>query len=138
MSGAGSRRAQDVHKKEVVACPRVVARNKTTHEVRRFPTTTRGLIELAEWLEAARYAVAIMRPAALDPSADRANCRNPAFQPRHNLRQGKLAKQRRGVERQRCGAGIDMSARGIGTVGEWQGSAGLRNLAEPRRIYPFD
>lgn len=44
----------DVHKKEVVACLRLVARNKASHEVRRFPTTTRGLIELAEWLEAAK------------------------------------------------------------------------------------
>ncbi len=41
----------DVHKKEVVACLRLVARNKASHEVRRFPTTTRGLVELAEWLE---------------------------------------------------------------------------------------
>ena len=44
----------DVHKKEVVACLRLVARNKASHEVQRFPTTTRGLIELAEWLEAAK------------------------------------------------------------------------------------
>jgi len=44
----------DVHKKEVVACVRLVARNKVSREVRRFPTTTRGLIELAEWLEAAQ------------------------------------------------------------------------------------
>ena len=43
----------DVHKKEVVACLRLVARNKVGHEVRRFPTTTRGLIELAEWLDEA-------------------------------------------------------------------------------------
>jgi transposase len=42
----------DVHKVEVVACLRVVARGKASHEVRRFATTTRGLIELAEWLEA--------------------------------------------------------------------------------------
>lgn len=44
----------DVHKKDVVACVRLVARNKVSREVRRFPTTTRGLIELAEWLEAAQ------------------------------------------------------------------------------------
>ncbi len=44
----------DVHKKEVVACLRLAARNKSSHEVRRFPTTTQGLIELAEWLEAAK------------------------------------------------------------------------------------
>ena len=46
----------DVHKKEVVACLRVVARSKATYEVRRFPTTTRDLIALAEWLEAAQCA----------------------------------------------------------------------------------
>ncbi len=44
----------DVHKKEVVACLRLVARNKASHEVRRFPTTTRGLLELAGWLEEAK------------------------------------------------------------------------------------
>jgi transposase len=44
----------DVHKVEVVACLRVVARGKASYEVRRFPTTTRGLIELAEWLEVAQ------------------------------------------------------------------------------------
>lgn len=43
----------DVHKVEVVACLRLVARGKASYEVRRFPTTTKGLIELAEWLEAA-------------------------------------------------------------------------------------
>src|SRR5262245_19213380 len=43
----------DVHKKEVVACLRLVVRGKATYEVRRFPTTTRGLLELADWLEQA-------------------------------------------------------------------------------------
>ena len=43
----------DVHKKEVVACLRLVIRGKATYEVRRFLTTTRGLLELAEWLERA-------------------------------------------------------------------------------------
>jgi len=43
----------DVHKREVVACLRCVIRGKVTHEVRRFPTTTRGLMELADWLEQA-------------------------------------------------------------------------------------
>jgi len=44
----------DVHKVEVVACLRLVARGKASYEVRRFPTTTKGLIKLAEWLEAAQ------------------------------------------------------------------------------------
>jgi transposase len=43
----------DVHKKEVVACLRLAIRGKATYEVRRFPTTTRGLLELADWLEQA-------------------------------------------------------------------------------------
>src|SRR5262245_1932717 len=43
----------DVHKKEVVACLRAVARGKVEHEVRRVPTTTRGLLELADWLDSA-------------------------------------------------------------------------------------
>jgi transposase len=41
----------DVHKDEVVACVRLAARGKPSHEVRRFATTTRGLLELADWLE---------------------------------------------------------------------------------------
>ena len=43
----------DVHKKEVVACLRLVVRGKATYEVRRFATTTRGLLELSDWLEQA-------------------------------------------------------------------------------------
>jgi hypothetical protein len=34
----------DVHKTEVVACLRVANRGKPSYEVRRFPTTTRGLM----------------------------------------------------------------------------------------------
>ena len=41
----------DVHKAEVVACLRVVTNRKVGREVRRFPTTTQGLLALAEWLE---------------------------------------------------------------------------------------
>jgi transposase len=41
----------DVHKDEVVACVRLTARGRASHEVRRFATTTRGLMALAEWLE---------------------------------------------------------------------------------------
>jgi len=44
----------DVHKKEVVASFRLVAGSKASHEVRRFATTTPGLIALAEWLEGLR------------------------------------------------------------------------------------
>src|SRR5215470_2122377 len=43
----------DVHKAEVVACLRVVNRGKESYELRRFPTTTRGLIGLGDWLEQA-------------------------------------------------------------------------------------
>jgi transposase len=42
----------DVHKDEVVACVRVAGRGEPSREVRRFSTTTRGLLELADWLEA--------------------------------------------------------------------------------------
>jgi transposase len=44
----------DVHKVEVVACLRLSSKGKTVREVRRFPTTTKGLCELSEWLEHAR------------------------------------------------------------------------------------
>ena len=43
----------DVHKKEVVACLRLAIRGKASYEVRRFLTTTRGLLELSDWLEQA-------------------------------------------------------------------------------------
>ena len=43
----------DVHKTEVVACLRVANRGKASYELRRFPTTTRALIELGDWLEQA-------------------------------------------------------------------------------------
>ena len=41
----------DVHKAEVVACLRVITNRKVGREIRRFPTTTQGLLALAEWLE---------------------------------------------------------------------------------------
>lgn len=41
----------DVHKDEVVACIRSVKAARVTHEVRRFMTTTRGLLELSEWVQ---------------------------------------------------------------------------------------
>ena len=42
----------DVHSESVVACVRLTVRTKVSHEVRRFSTTTRDLLELADWLEA--------------------------------------------------------------------------------------
>lgn len=44
----------DVHKKEVVACLRTVIRGKVAYDVRRFPTATKGLIDLADWHEEAQ------------------------------------------------------------------------------------
>src|SRR5262249_5891219 len=44
----------DVHKTEVVVCLRLVTHGKVEREVRRFPTTTHGLLELAKWLGTAR------------------------------------------------------------------------------------
>jgi transposase len=43
----------DVHKDTVVGCLRVRDRGEVRREVRRFATTTRGLLELAEWLREA-------------------------------------------------------------------------------------
>jgi transposase len=42
----------DVHKEEVVACTRVQHASRVTYTEARFPTTTRGLLALAEWLQA--------------------------------------------------------------------------------------
>jgi transposase len=50
----------DVHKQEVVACLRLATKGRVQREVRRFPTTTRGLLELADWLEAARCTIVAM------------------------------------------------------------------------------
>ena len=44
----------DVHQKTVVACVRVVEEGKAREQVRTFETTTKGLTELAEWLETER------------------------------------------------------------------------------------
>lgn len=42
----------DVHQKEIVACRRIVRGKRVDQEVGRFPTTTQGLLALADWLEA--------------------------------------------------------------------------------------
>jgi transposase len=44
----------DVHKLEIVACLRLAEKRKVVREVRRFQTTTQSLLNLVEWLEAAR------------------------------------------------------------------------------------
>jgi transposase len=50
----------DVHKETVVACVRVIEGTEVRREVRRFATTTRGLLELADWLRAAGCSHAAM------------------------------------------------------------------------------
>src|ERR1700741_1484154 len=40
----------DVHSDTVVACARLTASTKASHEVRRFSTATHDLLELADWL----------------------------------------------------------------------------------------
>lgn len=40
----------DVHARQVVACARLVVNHTVTYHHRRVPTTTRGLLELADWL----------------------------------------------------------------------------------------
>jgi transposase len=51
----------DVHKETVVACIRVSEPGKQArHTVRTFSTTTRGLLELGDWLAAERVPVAAM------------------------------------------------------------------------------
>ena len=42
----------DVHSDSVVACVRLTVRTKVSHEVRRFSTTTRDLLQLGDWLSA--------------------------------------------------------------------------------------
>jgi transposase len=42
----------DVHSDSVVACARLTVRTKASHEVCRFSTATRDLLELADWLAA--------------------------------------------------------------------------------------
>jgi transposase len=51
----------DVHKDEVVACARVRESARTTYAQARFPTTTRGLLALGDWLAAHRCTVVAMK-----------------------------------------------------------------------------
>ncbi len=41
----------EVHKQTVIACVRIAGGNAPTQEIRTFPTTTSGLLALADWLE---------------------------------------------------------------------------------------
>jgi len=50
----------DVHKDEVVACARVMEGGRATHAQARFPTTTRGLLALADWLATRGCAVVVL------------------------------------------------------------------------------
>jgi len=50
----------DVHKKTVVACRRVVLNGKTHEDVASFATTTRGLLELSDWLAEAECTMVAM------------------------------------------------------------------------------
>jgi transposase len=50
----------DVHKESVVACVRTVKGSKVEREVRTFGTTTRELLELADWLVSRECSVAVM------------------------------------------------------------------------------
>jgi transposase len=50
----------DVHSAEVAACARKVIKGKVQHEVRRFETTTAGLLALMAWLEAEGVTVIAM------------------------------------------------------------------------------
>lgn len=50
----------DVHKATVVACLRVQQGGQVRHEVRRFSTVSRELVELGDWLEAERCPVVAM------------------------------------------------------------------------------
>src|ERR1700742_3822453 len=44
----------DVHQKEIVACRRIASGRKVRSELARFPTTSRGLVELSAWLSEAK------------------------------------------------------------------------------------
>jgi hypothetical protein len=62
----------DVHKAEVVACVRIITKRKVERETRRFPTTTKGLMDLAGWVENAGCThVAMWRTIAPPPPQPR-------------------------------------------------------------------
>lgn len=50
----------DVHKAEVVACARMVVNGRVTRTQARFPTTTRGLLALSDWLTDQRIPIAVL------------------------------------------------------------------------------
>jgi transposase len=51
----------DVHQKEIVACRRLVSGQKARSELARFPTTTRGLVDLSTWLSEAKVTHVVTR-----------------------------------------------------------------------------
>jgi len=55
----------DVHKETVVGCLRVSERGAVRHEVRRFATTSAGLLELADWVRQAGCAHVAMEAAGV-------------------------------------------------------------------------
>ena len=50
----------DVHKDVIVACVRIADEGKTRYELESFPTLTRGLLDLSDWLEARRVTCVAM------------------------------------------------------------------------------
>jgi hypothetical protein len=62
----------DVHKAQAVACVRIITKRKVERETRRFPTTTKGLMDLAGWVENAGCThVAMWRTIAPPPPQPR-------------------------------------------------------------------
>lgn len=55
----------DVHTVEIVACLRLVGKGKIARQVRRFSTTTQGLLELVGWLEDGRCTHVAMEAAGV-------------------------------------------------------------------------
>ena len=75
----------DVHKDEVVACARVVTGRRVQRTRGRFPTTTRGLLALADWLAEHRCCVGALEATGVywkPVSRARGDGRAPPAQPR--------------------------------------------------------
>ena len=60
----------DVHSNTVVACTRLTARTKASHQVRHFSTATRDLLQLADWLAGQGITQRLARPERESPKEE--------------------------------------------------------------------
>ena len=68
----------DVHAATVVACVRIATGPAVTYEHRTVPTTSRGLLELADWLAGTGVPMSPWKPPACSGSRSGMSSRGPS------------------------------------------------------------